>query len=117
MENIEYSFVRKFRWLLEIENLSCQFMKKVSFDFTKKIIKLQYYEVMVGGISVFQKWIDSKKEESINIKFTVLDYKGESLYQFIFDDCVIVSEKIDFDYSNSDSSFRKIKFKYKQCNR
>jgi hypothetical protein len=107
------TFVRKFRWTMRGTNLREHFIKKVAFDFKKKLIDLDVMEVVCQGdddIDV-QRWLEAEWRNE-QLTFATYDGCGTPLYEYKFTGLELVEDKSDFDYTSSEESSRKIKVSY-----
>jgi hypothetical protein len=118
----EIVFVRKFRWTLEgwtLEggtSLSEYFTKWVKFDYVKKEIEFEYYEVVEDDIAI-QRWVEETDFSKEKLVFTTYDGCGVPLYEYQFNDLKLLSDTSDFDYESSDCSARKIRVSYESHKR
>lgn len=113
LNNPNLTFVRKFRWTLEGDNLPEYLIKDIAFNFSKQSIKFNAYETVIAGDSdvTIHKWI-AQDLAGKHLSFTVYDGCGVALYGYKFHDLILVSDKCDFDYAKSDISCRKLKVRY-----
>lgn len=111
-------FVRKFRWTLESQHLVEYFVNKASFNFTKKRIRMQCYEVIFGDVEdvQLQAWLESDLKDEV-LTFTTYDGCGNALYQYQFHGLKVVSDTSSFDYSDSGISCRNVILSYAGRNR
>lgn len=112
------TFVRKFRWTMQGLGLPEHFMKKVAFDFAAKTINLEAYEIVLSNAEDIdiQRWLESNLNRE-ELFFTTYDGCGTPLYQYVFSDLTLLSDKADFDYASSEESTRKVSLKYENCER
>jgi hypothetical protein len=111
-------FVRKFRWTLKSTVLQEHFVKKVDFDFTKQVLRIQVYEVVntaEDDINV-QKWLESDMSKDILV-FTTYDGCGTPMYQYELTGLMLLEDKANFDYSDSDVSTRHIGIAFEEMKR
>lgn len=112
-------FVRKFRWTIEGEGFPEHFAKSVKVDLWNKLLSIQVYEVIDTGKEVdHTKWIERFYSESYpltkpSLKLTTYDGCGTALYEYTFYGLAINSDTLEFDYADSDCSFRKIGLTFK----
>lgn len=114
----ETVFVRKFRWTMRALDLDPHYMKKVEFDFAKKLIHFEAMEVVFPGSKdiQIQAWLESDLSKE-TLVFTTYDGCGKPLYQYNFSHLEVVSDKANFDYSVSDESTRNVTLSYKDYER
>lgn len=107
------AFVRTFRWILKGKYFNSDYINRVDFDFTKKIIILHVYEITKDGKLLIEEWTNkliSSNDEVLT--FQTFSGKGDVLYQHQFSGLTIENIFASFDYEISDPAIRKITIKY-----
>jgi hypothetical protein len=99
------TFVRKFRFLLNLEGLGDQWIKKVKIDWVNKVMNLEVYEVYTDGKVPVLEWL---KNHGKSGSLATYDGCGKALYAFKFNGLWITERNSDFDYAVSDESTMKI---------
>jgi hypothetical protein len=109
-------FVRKFRWTLKSETLLATSIADFEINHMAKTIEFKAIEVAIDGKINIHDWLDGdmSKEELI---FTTFDGCGVAFYQYKFTGLVLMSDKQNFDYSDSDVSKRELKMSYQDKER
>lgn len=106
------TFVRKFRWTMGSSTLPEHFFKNVKFDYIKKQINFEYYNIATpeDGLHAM-KWVENLNPQEI-LTFTTFDGCGNKIYEEIFHGLSVVEHSNDFNYESSDASFEKISVLY-----
>ena len=109
-------FGRKFRWLLEGNDLRSDFTKSVNFDFINKTINIEYYDVMTKEEAFHViAFVENLTNKSLN--FTLLDGFGYALCYYAFHELSLMTHTSNFDYESSDVSTQNITIKYEKVDK
>lgn len=107
LENV--IFVRKSRWNLGSPYLSSSFVKSVDFDFVKRQIHMEYYEI--ESVAELTEWLNTYRDRD-TLTFTAYDGVGGKLYEQDFGKLFVLSDTASFDHDVTDPSIRKITLGY-----
>jgi len=108
--------VKRNRWTLEHkEPCSLYCFKKMKINFKKQELKIQVLEIEDNDN--FNSWLSSMNLINESLILKTYDEYGNEIYQFDFKSFNILNDKIKFDYSVGKNCIRKVKLKYKYCNR
>ena len=118
------TFVRKFRWTLEAQDINDEttlpphFMYKVRFDFQRQLIYLESYEVYTEDKDIeILAWLESDLKNQVMI-FATYDGCGNILYHYNFYGLHVIENGVEtFDYELSDPSIRKATIKFDSYSR
>lgn len=109
---------RSFRWLFEADNLVSHFFKSVNFDYKKKLIKFEYYDVVTKNHNMDALVWASKIQGGLlpdeKMTFTALDGCGNEIYKTGFSGLELLEHtSAFFDYAKSDAATQTIVLSYK----
>ena len=104
-------FVRKFRWTLSGSKLDRFCVKNVKFDYFRKIIDFDAYEICENGEIAIHNFLESDLQNE-KLVFSAFSGCGDHLYSYEFSGIFLLEDTSDFDYELSDVSCRKVKFGY-----
>lgn len=100
-KSTQIALVRKFRWILEGNNIPYQFVKSVNIDWANKSVYVDIIEVESPSV---WDWFWSNYANG-DYCFTTYNSRGEEIYRHTFKDCVVSPFGLQkFDYANSSES-------------
>jgi len=114
-------FARKFRWTLKNANFSECFVKSVKVDHVKKVLDVEFYDVVLDNANRFNalNWLTNLQSEAMKginetLLLTTYDGCGNPLYGIKFTGLTLLEHTMDLDYSDSDVIYRKTKLSFLQ---
>ena len=110
------TYARKFRWALKSDHLPEYYLKSVSFDWKKKKIYGEVYEIWQSpGVVMAIDWIEKLENNNDEpLTFTTYDGCGSVLYEYTFEGLKLESHTSHFDYASSDCATRCFEISYEK---
>lgn len=123
-ELASFAFVRKFRFLLKSNNFPEleKMVTDVHVNFAAQELSLGIYECYSNTDKFYehvQHWLYEQTKHLSNdlLALSVYDACGERIYSIEFMDLSVFQDCLDFDYSDSGASVRKIVLHYRRMKR
>lgn len=112
---------RKFRWTLDGQNLPSHFAVNVKFDYVKKLLSFEYYDVFrtgEGGLHalLWAEKLQNRELPNETLTFKAYDGCGFELESQVFTGLSLVDHTSDFDYSISEPAAQRITVSYTKVN-
>ncbi len=118
-ESDQFVFHQDFRFTLTSKNHSeaTDFVAKVNYSLTAKVLNISYYDVNVNDKNIIEKIITFDLKDDCKDEFTLVDYDGlgQSMGRIKFFGCKLIDHFVKYDYEGSSAVIHKLAYCFEEA--